>query len=162
MTEQDTAQKSDIDSTTSSPVLVLLRRQAALFEQLDRLSEKQSGAVAQGAADELLTVLSTRQRFTEELRSIQEQIEPYRNNWTAVRGSLQRLQADEAEQLLGRSSELLGRILGRDDRDRVALEQAQGQIGAELSRMNQVGKARAAYGGGGGAANANLYTNRQG
>lgn len=148
------------DKSSLPPLLELLQHQAALFEQLDKLSVRQSDAVTDGDGDELLQILSTRQRFTDELTLLQESLEPVRRDWPKVRAGLDGPASAQVVDLLERSGKLFQRILERDERDSAALSAALDRVGADLAKLNRAGKARAAYGGP--EAGANRYTNTQG
>ncbi len=153
--------------TTSSvshdiPALMdLLRRQVALFEQLQRLSREQARVVQEGTVDALLALLAKRQRFTDALTQLQLQIEPYRSDWPAVRAAFADSDGAEVDQLVDRSAAMLEQILGQDDRDRESLQAIHARIGSELGKINHVSRARNAYASLPSASD-NRFTNRQG
>lgn len=141
-----TNQPAGIHCQSDPDVLVLLRRQAALFDALGTLSRTQRGAIEEGPADAVIALLARRQQVVEQLTAVAEELEPYRACWQDTRDGLNPDQCAEADRLLGCSEQSLQSILERDDQDRTLLMQAREKAGDELSRIHRSGRALDAYG----------------
>ena len=107
MTEPITCPISNVEP----PIILLLRRQVALFEQLAKLSEQQAGLVGKGPAEALLSLLARRQRFIDELTHLSAELEPFRVDWARTRSELDQGHAASADELVERSQSLLDLIL---------------------------------------------------
>ena len=127
-------------------VLVLLQRQAELFDALGDLSRSQRGAIEQGPADAVLSLLARRQQILEQLTGVATELEPYRVAWPATLESLDAAQREEADRLVAWSERHLEAILDRDDEDRTLLQKARDEAGEQLSQINRSGQALHAYG----------------
>ena len=142
-------------------IIVLLRRQLDLFEQLGELSEQQSRVVHEGPADALLTLLAARQRQIEQLTVISAELEPYRADWASTRAELTPVQQARVDELIATTQGRLDAIIRQDDRDREQLKQMQQKIGGELTKLTHAGTAVRAYQAPA-SGSTNIFTNRQG
>lgn len=141
-----TNQPVGIHCQSEPDVLALLRRQSTLFDALGTLSRTQRGAIEEGPADAVISLLARRQQVVEQLTALAEELEPYRACWQDTRDGLDPNQCAEADRLLDRSEQSLRAILECDDQDRTLLMEARQKAGDELSRIHRSGRALDAYG----------------
>ena len=129
------------------PTLIeLLKRQQALYQQLQQMGEQQSALVAEGQTEPLIALLGRRQILIDQIAALNRSLEPYRADWDDLIAALGAEQRAAVTSLVNDVQSLLGRIMEQDDRDRAALQDAQSRIGGELKKVNRGHQAAAAYG----------------
>lgn len=125
----------------------MLSQQLALFEQLQQLAAQQTDSVEQGRSDQLLTVLGQRQRLIDQLTAIQQQMAPFRNDWSAFYDRLDEAQRRRIGGRLEAVQTRLACIIEQDERDKSHLADACNQVGGQLNSVVATGAALRAYGG---------------
>ena len=129
-------------------MLGLLRRQATLYEQLERLARQQQSLIAAEDAQPLLRVLAQRQRLTGELQNVAERIKPLHGSWTQMKAALTDDERRSADHLLSDAKERLSRLLASDEEDARRLRIRKQQTGDALRTLHTNRQAVAAYGAG--------------
>jgi hypothetical protein len=130
----------------------LLEEQRELCVRLERLGAEQSRHVGAGHTEGLLTVLNQRQTVLDRVVEINDLLEPFRSNRDAA---MARLGANERETLQRRIDQIadsVDRVRRRDDEDRRLLENQRKVIADELTSLNRLRGAAAAYAGAAAAA----------
>lgn len=140
-----TRQTTTFPPGEAAELFELLGRQRDLYSELAGLSAQQSGLIADGEAEALLTVLSRRQSLVEQLGVINDQIGPYRGRVPQIAESLPGAQREALRSLVDQVQELLKSIIDQDDRDRAQLEAARTQVSDEATRAARAGVALGAY-----------------
>ena len=98
-------------------VLELLRRQEAVFCQLEGLSARQKQLVTGDDMGPLLDLLGERRQLSAELTAIMRELAPARRDWTSARGSLELSQRDVADRLMHHAGGRLRRLMESDEED---------------------------------------------
>jgi hypothetical protein len=98
-------------------VLKLLREQAASYDRLEALSNRQRSLVSDDDVGPLLALLVDRQKISDQLTQIAARLAPVRCEWVAFRTSLTPVQRAEADRLLGDAGDRLRRIIEHDEQD---------------------------------------------
>ncbi|MBL0927994.1 MAG: flagellar export chaperone FlgN [Phycisphaerales bacterium] len=124
----------------------VLDRQADLYVQLSALCDEQSAAVASGATDELLGVLSRRQVVIEQIAGLNGELAPFQGVWVEQSSALPERHREAIRERMARLDGLMSSIRARDDADRRELERRRTVVGAELNSAARAGQAAAAYG----------------
>jgi hypothetical protein len=126
-------------------VVKLLTQQCDLYRRLNDLSSQQSSLIADGAAEQLLSVLAQRQGLVDSLTQINDKLAVCRQRWADISKSLNQPQRDHLNGLLEQVQSLLQSIIAQDDKDRQQLQLAQQQVGTELKQVARAGAAVTAY-----------------
>jgi len=134
----------DVDVSGLAP---LLERQLDRYQRLRALSVQQADLVGRVESEKLLGVLSQRQVLVDELSSIDRELEPYRQRWEQVAGTLDDSTRARVGELVEAVRGHLEVIVRQDEQDRVKLEAVKAGIGSELGRTRTAGAAAQAYGG---------------
>jgi hypothetical protein len=147
-----------------------LERQRDLYRQLDALSREQAGIIAEGwnldadpsPSEQLLRLLSDRQKLIDELDGLHRQLAPYRDNWQSIWSTMAQADRHRIGPLVSEVEQLLARIIEQDDRDRKQLQQNQQQVTGQMRRVNNAGRAINAYRTAPTPQQNNRFTNQQG
>ena len=123
-----------------------LTQQRELYQQLKTLSDQQGELIAQGQAEQLLTVLSQRQSLVEQIAQLNEHIAPFKQHWPDLSAQISDDQRKQVNTLLEEVENLLQSIIGQDDRHRQQLQSAKEDVGRQLQQVNHAGRAINAYG----------------
>lgn len=140
------------ERTDYARLRMLLEEQETLFLRLDALSKRQRGLVEDEQTDELLRVLSERERVLEGIEASSQELRPYRARWETV---LAEAGVEQRERLSGqvdRLGELARVIAARDDADRRLMEERRNRLADEIAGAKRGRGAVSAYGAGGAAA----------
>ncbi|MFN0086947.1 MAG: hypothetical protein ACKVX9_16265 [Blastocatellia bacterium] len=113
-------------------VVVLLRRQANLFSQLEGFAKRQRMLVVQEDTKPLLALLAERQKLSIELAYVSERLRPVRTSWNSYRSCLTDIQRDEADDLVKRMQMSLSRVIESDEEDARALSVRKQMVRREL------------------------------
>ena len=141
-----TVQMQESPSQQVDAMLGLLTGQRDLYRQLKALSERQAGCIREGSTEQLLSVLSQRQSVIDALSRSNAELAPYRDRWGNLAGNAESGQRARVRKLLAEIEQVLADVVEQDERDRDELKGVQRQIGAQLGRVGQAGRAIAAYG----------------
>lgn len=124
----------------------VLGAQRDLYIQLATLARQQSEFIAQGASEDLMTVLATRSRLIDELAPLDKQLSPYKDRWQEVLDSLAGPDREQVSMLLTQVQQLLSDILEQDEADRQVLLRQKTDISSQISRSVTGGQLHRAYG----------------
>lgn len=122
-----------------------LDRQCELYGQLKALSDRQSQLVRQGQAEQLLGVLSARQKVIDELAAVHAAMAPLRTRWTDIYAGLSMDKKSHVSRQLKQVEQLLASIIEQDERDRRELDAVRQEVGGALQRTVRSGAAVSAY-----------------
>ncbi len=142
------AARSQMTEAHAEELISLLRRQVSIYTRLEQLSGRQRGLIAAEDQQQLLTLLAERQKLVDELSALNQGLIPLQKYWRAHRETVAPSLRAEADQLLGRTGEILQRILGTDERDARILSARKAQTAKQVTELAQGRQAFEAYGGG--------------
>ncbi len=126
-------------------VLKLLREQAARYNQLETLSERQRSLISEDDVGPLLALLVDRQKLSERLAQIATLLAPVRREWATYRTRFAPGQRAEADRLLGDAGEGLRRIIERDEQDARVLSGRKQAVAGVLRTTHSTSQAISAY-----------------
>lgn len=129
-------------------LIVLLQKQADLYGKLTDLSAHQSKLIDSpddGAAEQLLRLISARQVLVDQLAQVTEQLDPYRRDWQKLAARFTDEQRGRIAPLVEKAETLLAQIIERDEADRKRLQQSHKQTAQQLGRVTGASHAAAAY-----------------
>ena len=135
----------DISLGDLGPLIDLLEQQRGLFERMYSLSQQQAKSVANNQTEWLLSILAQRQKYTDELASLNAELEPYRASWSAVYANLSDAYRHRVNKLINGIQSLLSQIVEQDDHDQTCIRQNQKTITNELEKIDRAGEAHHAY-----------------
>lgn len=132
-------------------VLVALKRQLECYQRLAKLAGAQHEHVQDSRTEDLLAVLSQRQKLLEEMSQLERIILPAKRNWRQFADTLPADQRAEAEELIGATRRLLEDIAAADRDDTLVLQQRKLNLGRGINQATAARKfnhayAKAAYG----------------
>lgn len=130
-------------------VASLLDEQRRLCQELESLGIEQSGYVASGRTDDLLSVLSRRQVVLDRVVEINQALDPFRDRREAIMSTLQSADREKLQRRIDAIAESVDRVRRRDDQDRRLLEEQRQIVADEISGITRVKGAAAAYAGAG-------------
>lgn len=136
---------TDISSGGLGPLIDLLEQQRGLFERMYSLSQQQAKSVANGQTEWLLSILAQRQKYTDEVTSLNAELAPYRASWSAVYANLSDAYRRRVNELINGIQSLLSQIVEQDNHDQACLQQNQTTITHELGQIDRAGEAHQAY-----------------
>lgn len=139
----------------------LLTQQQVLYKAILKLSSQQTALVDAADAEALLSHLTQRQHLVDRLGQINQEIDPYRQNWRAVYDALPSAVQTTVSALVQQAQDSLEAIIAQDEADRKTLEKSKAAMGGELTQANKAGLAAAAYAGRGKRPDPR-FTNHQG
>lgn len=126
-------------------LIELLTHQRSLYRKLKTLAERQKTLVMRDDTEMLITLLADRQRLVDGLVKLNEQIAPYRRNWSEFYSSLAVDKRDEIADLLEEVNASLGTILQNDARDTAMMTVRRERVAAEMGEVDGGRRACAAY-----------------
>ena len=129
-----------------APLLVLLERQRAEYRALHDMSRQQHDYVSRRDGEALLALLGRRQQVIERLTQIDAALSQYRRDWGQVYASLEPVDRDHADTLLGEINETLAAIMASDREDAEALGEQKQRISGELASVPTSRQVHSAYG----------------
>lgn len=126
-------------------VLDLLREQFTMYRQLSALSERQRSLIRGDRPEQLLEVLSERQRLIDALTGLAERLRPMQAAWSSFRARLGEADAAEADRLVNGINELLEGVLEQDAADAEVLGVRKSEVASALGKVRQSRAAETAY-----------------
>lgn len=126
-------------------VLVMLRRQAALYARLEDFARRQRDLVSADDSAPLLAVLADRQKLSAELSELGVRLAPYRRNWEVFRGALDERERGEVDRLVAETAACLRRVMEGDEQDVRRLSARRQLTVREMQSTRAGGTAIAAY-----------------
>lgn len=142
-------------------LIELLTQQQVLYKAILKLSAQQTALVDAADAEALLNHLTQRQHLVDRLGQINQQIDPYRQDWRGVYDALPPAAQTTVSALVQQAEDSLAAIIAQDEADRKTLEKSKAAMGGELTQVNKAGLAAAAYAGRSSRPSPR-YTNHQG
>ena len=143
------AATAPLDMGAGSLVATLVRAlsgQKSLYGQILALARQQSGHVAGGEGDALMTVLAARHRLIEQVAPLDRQLQPFKGRWQAILDGLPTADRKQVGGLLQDVQRLLGEILDQDERDKEALMKQKTAVSSEIKRTVSGAALNRAYG----------------
>ena len=128
-------------------LIELLTHQRSLYRKLKVLAERQQALVSHDDTEALLKLLAERQKLVDGLVKLNEQIAPYRQQWSTFFGSLSTERRDEISDLLEEVNTSLGSILKNDARDTAVMNVRRERVSSDIGHVDGGRRATAAYGG---------------
>ena len=138
---------------TGSIVGTLVRAlsgQKAIYTQILALARQQSGHVAAGESEELMTVLAARSRLIQDVTPLDRDLQPYKGRWQQVLDGLPADHRRAVGGLLQEVQRLLGAILEQDERDKESLLRQKTVVGGQITQAVSGAALNRAYGVGAG------------
>jgi len=126
-------------------VLVAMRRQLECYQRLAKLANAQHEHVQDSRTEELLGVLSQRQKLLEEMSQLERIILPAKRNWRGYADALPPVERAEAEELIGAIRRLLEDIAAADRDDTLVLQQRKLNLGKGINQAAVARKFNNAY-----------------
>lgn len=130
-----------------SRLIELLTHQRSLYRKLKMLAERQQALVTRDDTEALLKLLSERQKLVDGLVKLNEQIAPYRQEWSNFFGALSTEKRDEISDLLEEVNASLGAILKNDARDTAVMNVRRERVSSDIGHVDGGRRATAAYAG---------------
>ena len=127
-------------------LLDLLRRQRDGYQSLKDLADQQQALIAQGRAERLLALLAQRQTVLDRLTEVSRQIDPYRDQLTAIVDAAEQDEAQQIQGLVAEVQDLLQSIIQQDQRDTADLQTARDGVQQQIRHSKTAGSVAAAYG----------------
>lgn len=125
----------------------LLTHQRSLYRKLKMLAERQQSLVTHDDTEALLKLLSERQKLVDGLVKLNEQIAPYRQQWSTFFGALSMARREEVSDLLEEVNASLGAILKNDARDTAVMTVRRERVSTDIGHVDGGRRATAAYAG---------------
>ncbi len=150
------------DTSWAATLLELLQRQQALYENLRELGGEQTRLIEAADTERLLALLARRQQLIDQLTRLNQQLQPYKRDWTTCWASLDAGSRQRIGALIQRVQMLVDQIMKTDEADRVRLTQQRDEIADGLNRMNRGASVHRAYGKAGPNAGENRFTDQEG
>lgn len=126
----------------------LLDEQAEVCRRIRELSLQQEELVAGRKEDDLLRLLSEKQRLIGMHQAISAKAAPFRERWEEVRGQAGQAAHAKAEAALERLKAVLDEIVRLEDRSRTLLEEQQAKASLDIGKIQKGKMLNKAYGGG--------------
>src|SRR3954467_3568909 len=128
------ALKRDASPTTGGMVPLLVRAlsgQKVAYTHILALARQQSGHVAAGENEALMSILAARNRLIHEVAAHDRELQPYKGRWQDVLDGLPSADRKVIGGLLQEVQRLLGEILAQDERDKESLLRQKAEVGGE-------------------------------
>ena len=132
-------------TSEADQLLQLMSQQRDLYRSLHELSSQQQTVIAEGRTEDLLTLLSQRQRLVDQLTSINRQIAPLRDRMSEIAAAAPEALRQQLRSLVDEVQAMLQSIIDHDEQDRKALEASKAQVGKELAKVRTAPAAVNAY-----------------
>ena len=110
-------------------VLKALAEQLDCYQRLSKLAKTQHDHVQNSRTEDLLLVLSHRQKLLEQIARLEQTISPARKVWAEYLAGLSESDREQAESLLARTRQLLEEITASDRDDALVLQQRKLNLG---------------------------------
>ncbi|HEY4329417.1 MAG TPA: hypothetical protein VGN88_06755 [Phycisphaerae bacterium] len=134
------------DRSVSTTLVRALTGQKALYQQILTLAHLQSGHVAAGETEPLMTVLGARSRLIEQVTPLDRELQPYKGRWQEVLDGLPAAERKVVGGLLQDVQKLLSDILAQDEHDKESLIRQRAVVGSEIKRTVTGAALNRAYG----------------
>jgi hypothetical protein len=144
------------DRQDAEQLLALLKKQNDLYRRLRMLADRQGALVVEDDVQPLLSLLAERQRVVDGLVVVNQELAPFRSDWSGRYASLDEPTRQEVAGLLEEANASLGLVLRNDQRDSATLSAKRMAVAERLSATDQAGRAGAAYSAAGLRPQANL------
>jgi hypothetical protein len=133
------------DNLGAARLVELLRQQNELYRRLRLLAERQRTLVIQDDARPLLELLAERQRLVDGLILLNEELAPFRKNWTERYQRLDEPTRRQVAAMLEEANAALGAVLQSDQRDSATLSAKREDLAGRLAAADTGSRASAAY-----------------
>ncbi len=130
---------------TPEEVLDLLRKQDSLYTELESVSGRQRSLITGDNAGPLLTLLTDRQKLSDQLHRIATLLAPIRCEWESYRGRFTPAQLTEADLLLDETRQRLRRLIEADEQDARVLSGRKQAVAQTLRATHSTSQAISAY-----------------
>lgn len=130
---------------TPEDVLDLLRKQDSMYTELESVSSRQRSLITGDDAGPLLTLLTDRQKLSDQLHRIATRLAPIRREWDGYRGRFTAAQRTEADQLLSETGRRLQRLIENDEQDARVLSGRKQAVAQTLRATHSTSQAISAY-----------------
>ncbi|MCC6681690.1 MAG: flagellar export chaperone FlgN [Phycisphaeraceae bacterium] len=126
-------------------MLPLLQQQRDGYVQLLEIGRDQSQLIQDGQPEQLLTLLSQRQKLIDDLARLGRRVAAVQDRWRQVSDQLDGAHTQQVRSLVAQVEQLLSQIIAQDEKDRAQLEAAHKQTAQQLSRTAAAPRALNAY-----------------
>lgn len=126
-------------------LLELFGREQACYTSLLDLSRRQKGVIEHGAVDDLLQILGQKQKVLSRVGEIENQLLPYKRNWTAVRSGLDENDRQVLDLALSTVEELLAELIALEKESEALLVKRRDLVEIELHDAVKGGAVHQAY-----------------
>lgn len=126
-------------------LLSMLREQASLYMQLEKLAEQQRNLISADDSGPLLSVLAQRRNLSARLGSISNGLEPVRCNWPEIREHLSSDLKIETQNLWNQTRKSINRLMKSDEQDARLLSARKESVRRELRSTHSTTHAITAY-----------------
>ncbi len=134
-------------ATPGFPIVArLLGDQLQLYQELDQLSQAQSGLISEERTDELLRVLARREMLIGRIQGLNDSLSGVRARWSEFVAGLDEAQRDSIGERVAGITRIIEAVSQRDNADRDLLRGKCDQVSGELSGLDRSRRAAAAYG----------------
>lgn len=134
-----------MDETKKASLIALLEEQRSLYDRLRVLAERQQVLVMQEALGPLMELLSQRQKLVDAILATNDQLAPYRQDWTAIYAGLDEPGRRRVASLLEDTNTAMNAILHRDTTDSATLSARRTDLTNRLTTIDAGARAGAAY-----------------
>ncbi|HEX4054047.1 MAG TPA: hypothetical protein VHX86_07255 [Tepidisphaeraceae bacterium] len=136
---------------TEDKVICALEQQLDGYQSLAKLANIQHEHVRNSRTEDLLLVLSKRQKLLDQIAMLEQTVSPARKDWPRYLSGLSADRRERADSLLAETRRLLEQITTADREDTLVLQQRKLNLGrginqAAAARKFNVNYAAAAYG----------------
>ena len=127
------------------PLIEALEQQHTLVTQLAEIARAQATLIAERRTDRLLEVLTRRQSIIDEFTASQSRVNALTRNLDRHSHDIGMAQRDHIRSLIDAIACVLNDVMRRDQADQESLETGRSAVLAEMTGINAVRTARAAY-----------------
>ena len=121
-----------IPDNLAKNLIAVLTAQRDLYAQLTALAAQQSGYVATGEAEALMSVLGARQRLVDQLAPLDRELVPFKGCWQETLDGMDPAGRSAVAGLLQEVQQLLAQILERDEADKQSLIRQKTDVGLQI------------------------------
>jgi hypothetical protein len=135
----------DVLERGAEELIALLTEQSGLYEQLAVLSETQRGLITGNEPEQLLRLLSDRQKLLDQVEALAARMRPYQKSWPQMRPFASSADVEQVDRLLAKVNGFLSAIIEQDKADTQLLAARKSVVGQEVSAFKSTRAAGAAY-----------------
>lgn len=128
-------------------MLDLLKRQHQYYLELERLSTQQRSLIQANQPEELLNVLSKRQKIISRIGILNSETAPYREDWDELKDSMPPELRTAIQFLLAKLKEMLNAIIEHDSQDTEVLEKSKQQVREQIHTNSRAQNLAVSYSG---------------